>query len=239
MRMTAPLIAGSAIALAVAFAWYVRSASEPSVEPPAERAPLEIAVAPPRVDSLTTPESAPAAPGAEPAANAAPEPQRSPLPGEAPTTPMTQVLADRELNMIVGRASGGDSAIPLELAEGEREFAAEPIDSTWAAGAEARLLAVFAAMPGLELIDLQAECRSTMCRLQLTQPPAEPGQDRLQPFNILRDQTGMTPRWMMVVVDGFPNDRVTTPLPMRSIAYLWREGFAPGKPAGAADDGSR
>jgi hypothetical protein len=231
MRMTAPVIGGAAVALAVALVWYFRPPPEPSaslddsaVSAPAERA------APRPNPGLAASASPSAPPSAEPVASAPPSSERSPLPGESPATPMTQLLTDRQQNMIVRDAPGG--GIPPELAEGEREFAAEPIDATWASGAEAKLLAVFAEMPGLELIDLQAECRSTMCRLQLTQPPAEPGQAGSLPFNILRDEVGMTPRWMMAVVAGAPGVP-TGPLPMRSIAYLWREGFAPKNVGGA------
>jgi hypothetical protein len=238
--MTAPAIGGASIALAVALVWYFRPQPEPSLvlDDSAVTAPAAPPVALPDPARNAAP-PAPLAPRSttEPVASTAPAPQRSPLPGEAPATPMTQLLADRELNVIVGRAAGADSAIPPQLAEGERSFAAEPIDTAWAPGAEARLLAVFAEMPGLKLIDLQAECRSTMCRLQLMQPPAAPGQQPgALPFNILRDEVGMTPRWMMAVVDGFPADRTSGPLPIRSIAYLWREGFAPENSA-AADEG--
>jgi hypothetical protein len=227
MRMTAPAIGGAAIALAVALAWFFRPQPEPSVVLDDSAAP-----AAPRAEPRGATNAAPsAAPSTEPVASAPPTPERSPLPGETPATPMTQLLADRQQNMLV-RDTPGESGIPPQLAEGEREFAAEPIDATWAPGAEAKLLAVFAEIPGLELIDLQVECRSTMCRLQLTQPPAEPGQGGL-PFSILRDEVGMTPRWMMAVVAGGAGGAPTGPLPMRSIAYLWREGFAPKNEVGA------
>lgn len=234
MRMTAPLVGGAAIALAVALVGYFRPQQlEPSAALDDSAVPAVAEPATPRrADAGPAVNAPPPAPrNAEPVASAPPTPERSPLPGEAPATPMTQLLADRQQNMIVRDAPGG--GIPPQLAEGEREFAAEPIDAAWAPGAESRLLAVFAEMPGLKLIDLQAECRSTMCRLQLTQPPAEPGQTGRLPFSILRDEVGMTPRWMMAVVAGAPAGVPTGPLPMRSIAYLWREGFAPANEAGA------
>jgi hypothetical protein len=142
---------------------------------------------------------------------------------------MTQLLADRENNLIIRRTEAGDG-IPPGLTQGELEFAAEPVDGDWAPGAEADLLAKLAQVPNLRLIDVQVECRSTMCRLQLTQPvdpPAESGpreralslEGRPRPFNLLNDSIGLEPRWMMVVGDGTG--------PMRSVAYLWRAGFAP------------
>ena len=49
---------------------------------------------------------------------------------------------------------------PPQMAAGEREFAAEPVDAAWAPGAEADVLAKFAQMPGLKLIDLQVGTKS-------------------------------------------------------------------------------
>jgi hypothetical protein len=240
--MTAPVIGGSTIALAVALVWYLRPQPQESHES-AEAAPAaaERAAedATPRVGASSAPQETAAAPiarNSEPAAGAVADATRSPLPGETPATPMAQLLADRQQNMIVRDAPGG-AELPPGLVEGEREFAAEPVDGTWAPGAEAKLLATFAQMPGLKLIDLQVECRSTMCRLQFTQPPmsARPGGEL--PFNILRDEVGLTPRWMMAVVEGNgppgPPRPGDAPRPMKSIAYLWREGFAPERQAGA------
>ncbi len=236
MRMTAPAIGGAAIALAVALVWYFqpqpRVAPEPESPAPAERnarsSPSSVSDAP---------LARAAAPTEELATNAVPTPERSPLPGEAPVTPMAQIIAERQQNAIIQNNSG-NGGVPPQLVDGEREFSAEPIDGAWAPGAEAKLLSTLAQVPGLELIDLQVHCRSTMCRLQLTQPRAAGGGQL--PFNILSDEVGMTPRWMMAVVDGSgppgPPKPGDAPRPMRSIAYLWREGFAPQRDTGAASD---
>ena len=86
---------------------------------------------------------------------------------------------------------------------------------------EADVLARFAQMPGLKLIDLQVECRSTMCRLQLLQPSP----NGFGPLNAMLESVapGLEPRWMTTV-----KERINAPVV--SIAYLWREGFAPPKP---------
>ena len=210
MRVAAPAIGGAAIAVAVALVWLFRP--EPSAAP--DEAPAEPAAAPaergtPAAEAPAAVAPAAPAPVAQSAANPAPTPEVAPLPGQAPATPMMQLFANQR-------------EPPPALAEGEREFAAEPIDATWAAGAEADVLAVFAQMPGLKLIDLQVECRSTMCRLQITQPGGGPEPDGRRPFNILLDEIGYEPRWMMAIQERAG--------PMRSIAYLWRDGFAPERP---------
>lgn len=234
MRMTAPVVGGVAIALAVVFVWYVRAPLERSVElddaaalPPADAGRDDIAR--PHLDESPAAESPATASSVEPPATVLPVPERSPLPGEAPATPMTQLLTETQQNMIV-RNTPGEIGIPPQLAEGEREFAAEPVDSTWAPGAQVELLGRFAEMQGLKVIDLQVECRSTMCRVQVTQPPLAPGPGNGQPFDILRNDFGFKPRWMMTIGGGPPG---VPPGPVRSIAYLWREGFAPENPASA------
>lgn len=173
------------------------------------------------------PAELPVAPAARAITAPEPSPPRAPLPGETPATPMAQAIADQRNNMIIRNArvprDEEGSPVPQGLAEGERQFAAEPIDSEWAPGAESDLLAKFAQMPGLKLIDLQVECRSTMCRLQLTQPRAAPG-GKASPaqFNILRDSVGLEPRWVIGTIDSAGS--------MKSIAYLWRPGFSePGR----------
>lgn len=221
MRTAIPVI-GGVIALAVVLVLYVRPELEPALPEDAPVSAKPDSAAPVAELTPATDASAPSTLSSGPAAQVTPDAVRSPLPGETPATPMAQMIADRQQNRIVRDAPGGGP--PPGLAEGEREFAAEPVDPIWAPRAEADLLAKFAQMPGLKLIDLQVHCRSTMCRLQLTQPPAAPGQDGRTPFNILRDELDLTPRWIMAVVDGA--SAPGRPLPMKSIAYYWREGFA-------------
>jgi hypothetical protein len=229
MRVTAPAIGGASIALAVALVWHFRTPQDASLAPD-----VADATAPPREapDDAGTPAPATFEPAREPTAEAVLPPTdepaaavpgvaRSPLPGETPATPMAQLQQN-----IIARAGGGPRP---GVVEGEREFAAEPIDATWAPGAEAGLLAKFAAMPGLKLVDLRVECRSTMCRLQLTQPAGPRAQGIPAPLTILYD-VGLTPRWMMSVM-GSPGSPTS-----KTIAYLWREGFAPERETGAPHD---
>jgi hypothetical protein len=220
MRMTAPALGGLAIAVAMALVWAFRP--EPELEPQRSDVVKDVTAPAPRMRAPqpVVPQAAPETrastrPSAEERVaesdTTPPLPPAAPLPGQLPATPMAQLLADRE------------KEFPPQLAEGEREFAAEPVDASWAPGAEADVLAKFAQMPGLKLIDLQVECRSTMCRLQVTQPSGAPDANGARPFNILLDSIGYEPRWMMAIGDRSG--------PMRSIAYLWRDGFAPERPS--------
>ena len=214
MRPSAPTIVGAAVAIAAILFWYLRSRGEAPSDPRNEAA----------LSQPTPRESSPSARALNAGTSSAdatlpsealvvetgraPTPERAPLPGESPSTPMANLRAELQRD------------VPPQVAEGEREFAAEPIDAAWAAGAEADMLAKFAQMSGLRLIDLQVECRSTMCRLQLMQPGTPDGSR--QPFSLLRDSVGLEPRWAMVVPGPGGS--------MKSVAYLWRPGFAPAKP---------
>jgi len=99
-------------------------------------------------------------------------------------------------------------------------FAAETIDPEWAPRAQTDIVSRFAEQPGLELIALQVECRTTMCQVQMTQPSSaaleplarEPPMDllntvgmQLLSLNVLNIQANM----------------------MTSAAYLSRPGHEP------------
>ena len=211
MRLRASAISGAAVVLAVALVWYFRPGGEPPGDgggaAPVQAVPAARISVPEPAPNAPSPEAAPAAEhGVIPAATV----ERAPLPGEAPSTPLANLLTDRQ------------AELPPGLVEGEREFAAEPVDAAWAPGAEADLFAEFAQIPRLALIDLQVECRSTTCRVQLTQPRGATAADGVRPFNILLDSVGLKPRWMNMI--GDPSGG------MKSVAYLWRDGFAPAMP---------
>jgi hypothetical protein len=222
MRMTAPAIGGLAIAFAAALVWLF------SPEPPAplsetgDRAPAAQERVPPVAEPLQVTEAvAPAPADVEQVAPQAPF-ERAPLPGEMPRRPMAELVAERQ-NLVTRSGPGAPNReLPENIAAIELEFAKEPIDRTWAPGAEAAIYAGLAQIPGLALIDQRVECRSTTCRLEVTQARTESG---LLPFNMgsfqmLRDSLGLEPRWMMMGVGASPA--------MRSIGYFYREGFSPG-----------
>jgi hypothetical protein len=218
MRITAPAIGGAAVLGAIALVLEFRPAQPPpladslalSVEP-VGAASVSAGLSNVNASLETSTSSRPATLAAAGAASVA---ARSPLPGEAPATPMADLMVNR------------DSDVPAGLAASEREFSAEPVDAAWAPGAEADLLATIAQIPNLKLIAMRVECRSTMCRLELTQPSEDRIDGAPRPFNLLLDSVGYEPRWMMVLGDRSRS--------IRSVAYLWRDGFAaesePGQP---------
>lgn len=218
--MRAPVTGGAAVVLAAALVWLFQP--EPPVAPGGDAMPEPVAetvAGAPRTYAPAVEPPAPEAPAAEPALSSPPPAERAPLPGETPRTPMAELVNERQ-NMIRRAGAGGrGNEFPPDIAAVELEFGTEPVDRTWAPSAEAAVFAAFAQIPGLKLIDQQVECRSTMCRIELTQPGSAVTSGERGPFNLLGDSIGLTPRWMMMVGAGSTS--------MRSVGYFWREGLAP------------
>jgi hypothetical protein len=124
------------------------------------------------------------------------------LPGQTSVTPLAQAIEQ----------------MPRSSTEGERVFSAEPVDATWAPGAEADILGRFARVDGLALIGLQVECKSTMCRLQVASPKSSSGGGP-DLFDFFNNSLGLKPRWVRVADDGSGM--------MQWVAYVGREGWAP------------
>lgn len=222
MRLRAPIVATALLVSAVALVWLVRN-------DPASPVP-EIVALPPAATSAgdTRPSDEerlvlPPTPQ-ERVANTAvapPEVQRSPLPGEAPTTPLLELM-ERQRALRQPEPPGLAQEFPRiqpQLEESERAFGAEPIDESWAPGAEANVLGKISVINGLELLDLRVECRSTMCRLQTSQP----GGKDATPFSDVLGATGMQPQWVMSLAGRGTGS-------LNTVAYLWREGYAPARP---------
>jgi hypothetical protein len=117
----------------------------------------------------------------------------------------------------------------------------EPVDPEWAPGARTQIVSKIAEQPGLELISVNVECRTTMCYVELAQPvpvkppgPATPETDYLNTLRIrapqpapgaeaattdLMTSLGMQPRFIMTFA-GEPGMQ-------RSIALLMRPGVPP------------
>jgi hypothetical protein len=86
-------------------------------------------------------------------------------------------------------------------------FAAETVDSTWSSGMESDILREIAETSGLNLVTVQVECKTTVCRLQVAQV-GSPGREQpsvvlisdrlvskfglvLQPMIEFKQQTGI------------------------------------------------
>jgi hypothetical protein len=82
------------------------------------------------------------------------------LPDRVTLTPMEQ------------KAQSARALQDPELTSIEIAFAAEPVDPLWATGVERSILGQLA-QANLQLVTMQVECRTSMCRVQLMEPPSK------------------------------------------------------------------
>jgi hypothetical protein len=202
MRLRAPIIAAALLGSAIALVWLLREQPASTVAVPVSLPPTE-----PVAGAADTPPAT---------ADVVSEPPRAPLPAEATTALSLQLQSQL-------RALGED--FPRQLEGAERVFAAEPVDESWALDAQADVLGAISQLGGLALLSVGVECRSTMCRLQMSQPQREGA----APARDIVAAIGLQPQWVMQL----PGRGTGT---LNTVAYLWREGFAPARP-GMRHDG--
>jgi hypothetical protein len=115
---------------------------------------------------------------------------------------------------------------PPELLGTERAFAAESVDPLWSTAAESGVLGRIAEIPGLALVSINVECRTTLCFLQFVTPqkPPENAPNSVDIVKIARAEE-LSDLWLMAI-------RVRSGVPI-SLAYLRRVETAEA-PASAA-----
>jgi hypothetical protein len=119
---------------------------------------------PPVAPVVATPES-----GATPATDDAPAPSDQPV-ASAPVEPPAQVA----LTPMEQKAQSARALQEPGMAGIEQAFAAEQVDPPWATGMERNILDQLAQAKGLQVVTMQVECRTSMCRVQLIEPPSKP-----------------------------------------------------------------
>ena len=123
------------------------------------------------------------------------------LPDRVTLTPMEQ------------KAQSARALQDPELTSIEIAFAAEPVDPLWATGVERSILGQLA-QANLQLVTMQVECRTSMCRVQLVEPPSK--SPDMRAFQDLVRGFGLDV-WRM---EGSRNQNGAT----TTVAYLARPG---------------
>ena len=84
---------------------------------------------------------------------------------------------------------GLDGPVSSLFQQRENAFVAEPLDPLWSRSREAEILGQMAQISGLRLINVEVECRTSMCRLQWTQnvPVPVEGELRGMPDAVYQD----------------------------------------------------
>jgi hypothetical protein len=223
MKPSAPIVAVALLGSAVALVWLVRKEPHTSAT---ETAAVSVEVRDADAAAPPAPEALPSLPPSQEqtaatAVRAEPELPRSPLPGEAVTMPLIQLIEDQRASNPSNAPRALQEGLPNlhpQLAKTELAFGAEPIDESWARGQETDILAKISQQQGLALLDLRVECRSTMCRLQMGQP----GSQGAPAFRDLVKEIGMEPQWVMSLAGRGGS--------LNTVAYMWRDGYAPARP---------
>jgi hypothetical protein len=122
----------------------------------------EIRVPPPVARVVATPES-----GSTPATSNAPPRSDQPAASD-PVEPPVQIA----LTPMEQKALSAQVLANPELAGMEQAFAAERVDPLWATGMEGNILSQIA-QANLQLVTMQVECRTSMCRAQLMERPSK------------------------------------------------------------------
>jgi hypothetical protein len=142
-----------AIAALIVLVWLIPNDPQPDGQ---------IQVPPPVAPVVAAPES-----GSTPAADNAPVQSDQPASDDPAEPPVQVALTPMEQKAQAARAliDPGEASI-------EKAFAAEPVDPLWATGMERSILDQLA-QANLQLVTLQVECRTSMCRVQLFEPPSK------------------------------------------------------------------
>ena len=146
-----------------------------------------IRVPPPVAPVVTSPATSPRVQAASGRAQVAPEsvPDIAEPPAPKPQTPATTMAMP--LQMWGERGLSGPVSSLFQ--QKENAFVAEPLDPLWSRSREAEILGQMAQISGLRLINIEVECRTSMCRVQWTQnaPVFVEGEVRGMPNDVYED----------------------------------------------------
>ncbi len=126
----------------------------------------EIQVAPPVAPIMATPESR-----SKPAMDDAPVLSDEPA-ADDPAGPPVLLSDQVALTPMEQKAQSARALVNPGMAGVEQAFAAERVDPLWATETEGNILGQLA-QANLQLATMQVECRTSMCRVQLVEPPSK------------------------------------------------------------------
>ena len=126
----------------------------------------QIQVPPPVAPVAATPESS-----STPATANSPAPSNQPAASD-PVEPSVRIPDQVALMPMEQKAQSARALIDPGMASIEKAFAAEAVDPLWATGAERNILGQIA-QANLQLVTMQVECRTSMCRVQLMERPSK------------------------------------------------------------------
>ena len=116
---------------------------------------------------------------------------------------------------------GLDGPVSSLFQQRENAFVVEPLDPLWSRSREAEILSQIAQISGLRLINIEVECRTSMCRLQWTQNVPVPVEGELpgMPEAVYKDLLAKLGYTQPIPMGTAADARTIT-----SLTYLPRQG---------------
>lgn len=218
--LTASAVLGAGLALVIATRWLDGGPGRPTIAETVSDGPVGPAIRTPGTPTDNEPASSLVE--AKAAANSAANPNRGPASVSAEAPPATEaelhdlvsgidpLLANANVIM---RAPKAGTVAP-SVVDLERRFQTEGTDPTWSTSMASRLLSQVSGIRGLQLVNLDAECRATVCRLKLTYPPGTNALEALAQLGPLQTELGFSH-----AVEAATLDAGASPI---SLVYLQR-----------------
>ena len=138
-----------------------------------------------------------------------------------PPAPKPQALATtKAMPLQMWGERGLSGPVSSLFQQRENAFVAEPLDPLWSRSREAEILGQIAQINGLRLINVEVECRTSMCRLQWTQnvPVPVEGELRGMPDAVYQDLLARLGYTQMIPMGTAGDARTVT-----SLTYLPRQ----------------
>ena len=167
-----------AIAVLIVLVWLIPWDLEPDGQ---------IQVPPPVAPIVATPAISPTERADSGRAHVAPE--STPDVAEPPVPKPQAPATTKAMPLRMWGDRGLDGPVSSLFQQRENAFVAEPLDPLWSRSREAEILGQIAQISGLRLINIEVECRTSMCRLQWTQnvPVPVEGELRGMPNDVYED----------------------------------------------------
>jgi len=127
----------------------------------------EIQAPPPVAPVVTSPATSPTEQADSGRTHVAPE--SAPYVAEPPAPKPQAPATTKAMALRMWGEHGLGGPVSSLFQQREDAFVAEPLDPVWSRSREAEILGQIAQIRGLQLINIEAECRTSMCRLQWTQ----------------------------------------------------------------------
>lgn len=114
---------------------------------------------------------------------------------------------ERLSSLIADLERGRPVPLPDPTVQMIRQFVMEDVDEEWSAPTESQIFGGISAVSGLAAVNIEVECRSTLCRIEILHPQDAADDDVLTGATIIEviQRSGLEPRWLSAYPDDYGN----------------------------------